>query len=45
VETLRDGKPATPFMKFGDSLKIDVTNAQGASIFGSIEQKIEPYRS
>lgn len=42
VETLRDGKPSTPFMKFGDRLKIDITDAAGASIFGSIEQQIEP---
>lgn len=41
VETLRDGKPTTPFMKFGDTLKIDITDAAGASIFGSIEQTIQ----
>jgi fumarylacetoacetate (FAA) hydrolase len=40
VETLRDGKPTTPFLKFGDSVRIDVTDASGASIFGSIEQVI-----
>jgi len=40
VETLRDGKPTTPFLKFGDTLRIDVTDAQGASIFGAIEQVI-----
>ena len=44
VETLRDGKPSTPFMKFGDSLKIDITDHAGASIFGSIEQRIEPLK-
>jgi fumarylacetoacetate (FAA) hydrolase len=44
VETLRDGKPTTPFMKFGDRLKIDVTDAHGVSIFGSIEQQVAPYR-
>ena len=43
VEKLRDGEPRTPFLKFGDRLKIDVTDAAGASIFGSIEQRIEPY--
>ena len=41
VETLRDGKPATPFLKFGDSIRIDVTDKAGASIFGSIEQTIQ----
>ncbi|MEO7071836.1 MAG: fumarylacetoacetate hydrolase family protein [Rhodanobacter sp.] len=44
VEKLRDGEPSTPFLKFGDSLRIDVTDAQGHSIFGSIEQTVAPYR-
>lgn len=44
VETLRDGHPTTPFLKFGDRLKIDVIDAAGASIFGSIEQQVVPYR-
>ncbi|GAP65599.1 2-keto-4-pentenoatehydratase/2-oxohepta-3-ene-1, 7-dioic acid hydratase [Mizugakiibacter sediminis] len=41
VETLRDGKPSTPFLKFGDSVRIDVTDAGGRSIFGAIEQRVE----
>jgi len=40
VETLRDGKPSTPFLKFGDVVKIDVTDAKGASLFGAIEQTV-----
>jgi len=40
VETLRDGKPSTPFLKFGDRVKIDVTDAKGASMFGAIEQTV-----
>jgi fumarylacetoacetate (FAA) hydrolase len=44
VETLRDGKPSTPFLKFGDTLRIDVTDKNGASIFGSIEQVIAPLK-
>jgi len=40
VETLRDGKPSTPFLSFGDTVRIDVTDKAGASIFGSIEQVI-----
>ena len=43
VETLRDGKPATPFLKFGDRVKIDVTDASGQSIFGAIDQVVEKY--
>ena len=41
VETLRDGKPSTPFMKFGDTVRIEMLDADGQSIFGAIEQKIE----
>lgn len=44
VETLRDGKASTPFLSFGDTLRIDVTDASGASIFGSIEQTIAPLK-
>jgi fumarylacetoacetate (FAA) hydrolase len=41
VETLRDGKPSTPFMSFGDSVRIEVLDRDGRSIFGAIEQRIE----
>ncbi|KFN50230.1 fumarylacetoacetate hydrolase family protein [Arenimonas composti] len=40
VETLRDGKPSTPFMHFGDVVRIEMFDREGASIFGAIEQKI-----
>ncbi|MBB3225904.1 fumarylacetoacetate (FAA) hydrolase [Luteibacter sp. Sphag1AF] len=40
VETLRDGKASTPFLSFGDTVRIEVKDAQGASIFGAIEQVI-----
>jgi fumarylacetoacetate (FAA) hydrolase len=43
VETLRDGKPSTPFLKFGDRVKIDVVDANGASLFGAIEQSVTKY--
>jgi len=42
VETLRDGKPSTPFLKYGDTLRIEITDQAGASIFGAIEQRIAP---
>ena len=42
VETLRDGKPSTPFMSFGDTVRIEVLDREGGSIFGAIEQRIEP---
>ncbi len=41
VETLETGKPVTPFMKFGDSVRIEMLDREGRSIFGAIEQRIE----
>ncbi len=41
VETLRDGKPATPFLKFGDTVRIEMRASDGSPIFGAIEQRIE----
>ena len=38
IETLRDGKPSTPFMTFGDTVRIEMLDAEGRSIFGAIEQ-------
>ena len=43
VETLRDGKPSTPFLKFGDRVRIEITDAAGTSIFGAIEQIVTRY--
>jgi fumarylacetoacetate (FAA) hydrolase len=43
VETLRDGKPSTPFLKFGDRVRIEITDAAGASLFGAIEQTVTRY--
>jgi fumarylacetoacetate (FAA) hydrolase len=40
IETIRDGKPATPFMRFGDRVRIEMQDARGASIFGAIDQQV-----
>lgn len=40
VEKLRDGEPSTPFLKFGDRVRIDMLDANGESLFGAIEQDI-----
>jgi fumarylacetoacetate (FAA) hydrolase len=42
VEKLRDGEARTPFLKYGDSVKIDMHDIDGNSIFGAIEQAIAP---
>jgi fumarylacetoacetate (FAA) hydrolase len=41
LETLAAGKPATPFLKFGDAVRIEMLDRDGHSIFGAIEQAIE----
>ncbi|EJL7001298.1 fumarylacetoacetate hydrolase family protein [Vibrio cholerae] len=43
IETLRDGEPKTAFMRFGDSVRIEMLNSQQQSIFGAIEQQVMQY--
>jgi len=43
VETLEQGKPVTPFMAYGDTVRIEMLDRDGRSVFGAIEQRIEPY--
>lgn len=43
IEKIETGDSTTPFMQYGDTVKIDMLDANGASIFGAIEQKIVPY--
>ena len=38
VETILEGKPETPYLKFGDVVRIEMKDAAGRSIFGAIEQ-------
>lgn len=45
LEIIADGKPSTPFMKFGDTIRIEMFDSEGASIFGAIEQSIVPYET
>jgi len=40
IETIRDGKPATAFMRWGDRVGIEMLDADGRSIFGRIEQEV-----
>ncbi len=41
VETLETGKPITPFMRYGDVVRIEMRSRDGADIFGAIEQRID----
>jgi len=40
METILDGKPTTDFMKFGDTIRIEMKGADGQSIFGAIDQRV-----
>ena len=40
IETIATGSPRTPFMRFGDTVRIEMKDAYGHSIFGAIEQQV-----
>ena len=42
LETVQDGKPLTGFMKYGDTLRLDMRGRDGQSVFGAIEQEVVP---
>ena len=44
LEMIADGKPSTPFMKYGDTVRIEMFDRAGKSIFGAIEQRVVPLR-
>jgi fumarylacetoacetate (FAA) hydrolase len=41
IETIVDGVPKTPFMSFGDRVRLEILDKSGASIFGTIDQVVE----
>jgi len=41
IETIENGKASTPFMKFGDSVSIEMFDANGQSVFGQISQTVK----
>jgi hypothetical protein len=43
VETILEGKPKTPFLKFGDRVRIEMTDVADRSIFGAIDQEVVRY--
>jgi fumarylacetoacetate (FAA) hydrolase len=42
IETILDGQPSTDFMKFGDTVRIEMKGRDGQSVFGAIDQRIAP---
>jgi len=43
IETIETGSPKTPFLRFGDQVRIEMRDHAGHSIFGAIEQTVEKY--
>ncbi len=43
IETINLGAPQTPFMRFGDVVRIEMQDRAGHSIFGAIEQQVVQY--
>ncbi len=44
IEQIRDGKMQTPFLRFGDSVRIEMLDDAEQSIFGAIEQQVRQYQ-
>ena len=42
VETIKSGKAATRFMRFGDRIRIEMISTTGQSFFGAIDQTVKP---
>ncbi len=43
LEVIAGGEPVTPFLKFGDRVRIEMFDAEGNSLFGAIEQQVARY--
>lgn len=43
LEKLETGESTTPFMKFGDHVRIEMLNESGESVFGAIDQTLKQY--
>jgi len=44
IETIETGAPQTPFLKFGDRVRIEMLDDAGRSVFGAIDQRVVQYR-
>jgi fumarylacetoacetate (FAA) hydrolase len=44
LELLDQGRASTPFLSFGDRVRIEMLDPAGHSIFGAIDQKVVPAR-
>lgn len=44
LETIESGEAKTSYMNFGDTIRIEMLDAQGNSIFGAIDQTVKSYQ-
>ena len=44
LEIIESGEAKTPFLKFGDRVRIEMFDAAGHSLFGAIDQVVEKYK-
>lgn len=44
VEQILHGAAKTPFMRFGDRVRIEMFDRDGNNIFGTIDQQVVAYR-
>jgi fumarylacetoacetate (FAA) hydrolase len=44
IETVESGAPKTEFMRYGDTIRIEMKGTDGMSVFGAIDQKVSPPR-
>lgn len=44
LEIIADGQPSTPFMQYGDRVRIDLLGQDGMSLCGAIDQQVVPYQ-
>jgi fumarylacetoacetate (FAA) hydrolase len=45
IETIESGAPVTPFLRFGDTVRIEMKDRAGHSIFGAIEQTVQKFET
>jgi fumarylacetoacetate (FAA) hydrolase len=44
LEQIEHGRPLTPFLRYGDRVRIEMLDREGRSIFGAIDQRVVPAR-
>jgi fumarylacetoacetate (FAA) hydrolase len=44
LEQIEHGRAITPFLRFGDRVRIEMFDRAGRSIFGAIDQRVVPGR-